>query len=153
MSRTAYCVRDTLLLTRTKHTVINLHIQLNSGHIQLHSLFHVYFLYIYSAEKSLVRPTNFNSLTLPKQVKSDHIHMYTHSYPQGYSYRGEEQGCICCRTVLHKLRSFHYMQLKMVCVAGGHHIHLCQPEVLDRAVDTFLCSHTLHPDFQEISKL
>jgi pimeloyl-ACP methyl ester carboxylesterase len=44
-------------------------------------------------------------------------------------------------------------QLKMVRVSGGHHVHLCQPEVLDRAVDTFLLRQTLHPDFTEISKL
>ena len=48
---------------------------------------------------------------------------------------------------------FLLLQLKIIRVGGGHHVHLCQPEVLYKAVDSFLCQQTLHPDFQEISKL
>ena len=52
---------------------------------------------------------------------------------------------------------YHFLpshpQLKWVKVPGGHHMHLCQPEVLDTLVDSFMLTKTIPADFEEISKL
>ena len=43
----------------------------------------------------------------------------------------------------------------MVKVPGGHHVHLCRPEVVAELVDRFLLVHVqkVHHDYQELSRL
>ena len=45
------------------------------------------------------------------------------------------------------------LQIKLVEVEGGHHVHLYNPEVMDRLVEHFLLTTTVHPDYKELSKL
>ena len=45
------------------------------------------------------------------------------------------------------------LQIKVVKVEGGHHVHLYNPEVMNRLVEHFLLTNTIHPSYQEMSKL
>ena len=44
-------------------------------------------------------------------------------------------------------------QVKLVKVPGGHHVHLCRPEVVAKLVDGFLLAEVIHHDYQELSRL
>ncbi len=45
-----------------------------------------------------------------------------------------------------------HMQVKVVTVPGGHHVHLCDPGVMCRLVDHFLDTKTVLPEYV-VSKL
>ena len=38
-------------------------------------------------------------------------------------------------------------------VPGGHHVHLCRPDVVAELVDRFLLVEEVHHDYREVSRI